>query len=218
MWDAGRLGADDVSAGVPLLQQTWETSGAANAVVLADGGRRVYVGDGSGALGCWDTADGRKIMAYEPAPADDYWRRGGITALALSADERRVVTAEPWGVVRVYDVDASVAVARLVGHESLTRVVRMWPPSAFNGGVEQIVSGSYDGLVKVWREQARNEWVEVAVFDWREWLKGLQKGDSSTGTQYEPWVLSVAMDEKKVYCCGLSPYVVAWSLDYGGSA
>ena len=70
--------------------------------------------------------------------------RGGISALAFSRDQRRLVSGYEDGAARVWDLGGGSTVATLIGHTSGVVAV------AFNGDGTRVATGSRDQTARVW--------------------------------------------------------------------
>ncbi|OJD30980.1 uncharacterized protein BKCO1_5300055 [Diplodia corticola] len=186
----------------PSCEMLGKMKAAAIAVVLGGVGERdVYVGAGDGALRRWrmgGDGDG------EETTAEDFGELGagaggrrGICSLALSRDGRRLFSAHSGGKVGVFDVEAGAELMSFDAHG--TNVVRSVRAGVVDGGEELLVSGSYDGTVKIWVERERGAgWELVSVMSLQQ---GFEAGNNR--------VLSVAFRDNVVYYCGQSPYIFA---------
>jgi hypothetical protein len=129
--------------------------GKAGPAVSPDG-RILAKRDSTGhAMGIWDTATGREIARLP-------MRGVLVSSLAISPDNKRLVTGEPDGVVRLWDIESGHAVLVLKGHtQEVSQVV-------FSPDGQRLASGSWDGSVRVWdarplTEEVRNEQEAVGL-------------------------------------------------------
>jgi WD40 repeat protein len=83
----------------------------------------------------WDLAGGRCLHAFEG-------HRGGVTALAVTADGR-AVSGSTDGTVRVWDLAGGRCLHAFEGHTELVTTVAVTADG-------RAVSGSEDGTVRVW--------------------------------------------------------------------
>jgi WD40 repeat protein len=73
-----------------------------------------------------------------------------VQDVALSADGRMGASASWDGTVRLWDIQAGQPGAILEGHTDQVRAVAFW-------GRQRVVSGGYDGFVRIWDTSGREE-------------------------------------------------------------
>ncbi|OJD32580.1 f-box and wd domain protein [Diplodia corticola] len=162
---------------------------AVNAVVLSKDESDVFAGAGNGALRHWH-------LAGETKGRDFDGRRRGICSLSLARDGKRVFSGHSGGRVGIFDVERATELVSFDAHA--TSMARSVQAGAVGGREDLVVSGSYDGTVKIWMEQASGRWELVSVMSLQQ---EFDAGDNR--------VLSVAFNQNVVFYCGQSPYVFA---------
>ncbi|KAM0708936.1 hypothetical protein Q7P35_002972 [Cladosporium inversicolor] len=129
----------------------------------------------------------------------------------LQYNGRFIVSGSTDESVRIYDIDRKVEVACLKGHTNLVRSVR----AVFDddGEVETIISGSYDGSIRVWEQvPGSQEWrTENQIH-----LDGFQAHiDGQAGNEADRFsnrIFSVDFDDNKFVCSGQGPMIRVWGL------
>jgi WD40 repeat protein/serine/threonine protein kinase len=105
-------------------------------MVLSGDGARLYTLSVAGTLVTWDVVSGQELRARKvPQRA---------TALALSPDDKRLVTAGEDGVVRFWDADSLESGQELRGHKGTVYALE------FTGDGRSLLSAGKDGTIRVW--------------------------------------------------------------------
>ena len=135
----------DLGAGALLHMLAGHDRGVGAVAVSADG-RRAVSGGGDGTVRVWDSDSG---SALHTLTGHDRWvhtpdGRGGVRAVAISADGRHAVSGGTDWTVRVWSLDSGAARRRLAGHDRGVGAV------AVSADGSRAVSGGGDGRVLVW--------------------------------------------------------------------
>ncbi|MBI3723068.1 WD40 repeat domain-containing protein [bacterium] len=144
-------------------------------IALTRDGRRALVPCGDGLLRIWELASGKMLAPFERSPAD-------LNTLALSPDEKRVVTAHHRRTVQAWDVATGARIwARTDAHANNVLAVAVSPDG------RRALSGADESTLKLWDMDSGKE---AGRF---EALPGV-------------WVLSVAFspDGKQVLVAGVA--------------
>lgn len=113
--------------------------------------------------------------------------------------------------VRIYDVNRKVEVACLKGHTNLVRCVQ----TVFDdrGEVKTILSGSYDGFIRVWEQvPGSQEWrtqrqVQISDFQAHD---DVHSHEQAKG--FGNRIFSVDLDAKRSVCSGQGPVIRVWNV------
>jgi WD40 repeat protein/serine/threonine protein kinase len=133
----------------------------------------------------WRYLDLRLDPALLVVPAQDTL----LSAVALSADGRRLVHEAPGGGLRVWDVDAAEERTPLAGHDAVVHAV------ALDAGGMRAVSGSRDRTVRAWD------------------LSGVGDAALLRGHEYEVRSVAVGADGRVAASASGEPFALVWDLD-----
>lgn len=179
------------------LLATFNSRAAVNALKLRD--NVLVSGSGDSTISIWSLHTGEILQKINI-------HKQGIVCLQYNG--RFIVSGSSDRSVKIYDVDQKVEVACLSGHANIVRSVQ-----AIFGDraeVKTIISGSYDGFVRVW-EQAPDsrEWRTQHQFH----IKGFQvHGDVHPDEQANRRVFSIDVDAGRFVCSGQGPMIRVWNL------
>jgi WD40 repeat protein len=105
-------------------------------VVTLDGRRAISIG--GDALLCWDLADGKRSVTFDPRSGQMCW------AFAMSADGKRIIAGCHGKTVYVFDVATGKKVKTINGHTA-----PVWGVALTADGT-QAITGAGDKTIKVW--------------------------------------------------------------------
>ncbi len=109
---------------------------ASRVVVTLDGRRAISVG--GDALLCWDLADGKQSVTFEPRSGQMCW------AFAMSADGTRIIAGCHGKTVYVFEVATGKKVKTITGHTAA-----VWGVAMTADG-KQAITGAGDKTIKIW--------------------------------------------------------------------
>ncbi len=109
---------------------------ASRVVVTLDGRRAISIG--GDALLCWDVADGKRSVTFDPRSGQMCW------AFAMSADGTRIIAGCHGKTVYVFDVATGKKVKTMTGHTAA-----VWGVALTADG-KQAITGGGDKTIKVW--------------------------------------------------------------------
>jgi F-box and WD-40 domain protein 1/11 len=197
---AARLIAGDQYQEYSLLATFDDHHAAVLAVKLRD--NILVSGSGDRTVCIWSLQTGKitqKINIHQKGIA--CLQYNGRFVLSGSTDES----------VRIYDVDQEAEVACLKGHTDLVRSVQ----AVFDdsGEVTAIISGGYDGSIRVWEQVlGSQEWRKQHHFH----LNGFQaSGDGHAAEDADRFgnrIFSVDLDDNRLVCSGQGPVIRVWDL------
>jgi F-box and WD-40 domain protein 1/11 len=133
----------------------------------------------------------------------------GIACLQYNG--RFIVSGSTDETVKIYDIDQKMEIACLKGHTNLVRSVQ----AVFdrNGQVETIISGSYDGLIRIWQQvPGSREWRlqhQVHLNDFQ--ALGDRRGDKDAD-RFSNRIFSIDLDKNRLVCSGQGPMIRVWNL------
>ena len=173
---------------------------AVNAVKLKD--NILVSGSGDRTMRIWHLPTGEMLHKINI-------HQKGIACLQYNG--RFIVCGATDESVRIYDTDQQVEIACLKGHTNLVRSVQAI--SDHNGEFKTVISGSYDGSIRVW-EQAPGS---------REWrtqheihLNGFQASgdgqDDKDASRFSNRIFSIDLDANRFVCSGQGPMIRVWDL------
>ncbi|KAF2122642.1 WD40-repeat-containing domain protein, partial [Lophiotrema nucula] len=143
VWDIEHLARTDSSSIVTPMRCLTGHAAAVNALALTSD--NIITGSGDRTIRIWDIETLTCIRTIQ-----GHFEKG-IAALALLPSGGKVVAGGSDMTVRIFDVATGVEEACLRGHTNLARSVCAMPgENEDEGGEVSIVSGSYDGKVRVW--------------------------------------------------------------------
>jgi WD40 repeat protein len=107
-------------------------------VIHLPGGQRIMTCSFDGSLRVWNLKTGEQIV--------DAWRdgEGGVLAIALSLDGKKVVCGCVDGAVKLWDINTGKIIAKWTGHTYFVRSV------CWNRDCGRVLSASGDGTATVW--------------------------------------------------------------------
>jgi WD40 repeat protein len=146
-WD-GSLRVWDLAAGQALRTLAGHDGRVTGVAVTPDGRRAVSASD-DGTLRVWDLATGQALprssqrVTGSDEPGQTRYEEP-VSAVAVTPDGRRAVSASWDGSLRVWDLAAGQALGTLTGHAGPVNAVAVTP----DGG--RAVSASDDNTVRVW--------------------------------------------------------------------
>jgi WD40 repeat protein len=142
----------------------------------------------------------------------------GIATLAISKDERKILTGSSDNTIRISDVETGEEDACLVGHEDLVRSVTVFPANHSedsHNGLGTIISAGYDGRVIFWRRRGRRDWIATRTLRMNKAI-----GEFSKTKQGREWIemprkhcFVVRSDGERVFVSGRLPVVAIWQLE-----
>jgi F-box and WD-40 domain protein 1/11 len=170
---------------------------AVNVVKLRD--NVLVSGSGDSSMCIWSLQTGQilhKINIHQ----------SGIASLQYNG--RFIVSGSTDNSAKIYDVDQEVEVACLSGHTNLIRSVQ----AVFDDdGVEvkTVISGSYDGSVKVWEPvPGSQQWRTQLQFHLGDFQAAY--GDSHADNQANRRIFSIDFDANRFVCAGQGPMIRVW--------
>lgn len=173
---------------------------AVNAVKLKD--NVLVSGSGDRSICIWSLQTGKMLHKIEI-------HQRGIACLQYNG--RSIVSGSTDESVRIYDIEQKTEVACLQGHTDLVRSVQ----AVFDrvGEVKTIISGSYDGTVRVWEQTpGSREWQTIHQVH----VNGFQaNGDTHTGSEADHFsnrIFSVDFNASRFVCSGQGPMIRVWDL------
>lgn len=180
---------------------------AVNALKLKD--EVLVSGSGDSTMCIWSLQNGQMLHKVNV-------HQRGIACLQYNG--RFTVSGSTDNTVKIYDVGQKVEVACLTGHTNLVRAVQ----AVFDDGaeVETVISGGYDGSLKVWeQEPGSREWrmqsqVQIDGFEAQGGVRTESK-DVRLEHKEERFgrrIFSVALDEHRLVCAGQGPVLHVWNL------
>ncbi|KAK0647566.1 F-box/WD repeat-containing protein pof1 [Lasiodiplodia hormozganensis] len=212
---------DDNTAEPEPLRTIGAATAAVNDVALAADEKSVFAGSGDGSLRQWylssSSGDEKPSRDFEsPGGGGGGCRRRGICSLSLTRNGKRLVSGHSDGKLRVFDVERATELMCIDAHGTcLTRSVCTGEVDKATGGREEVVlSGSYDGTVKVWMEREEGKWESVAVMRFQQEM-AIPANESPTDDNR---ILSVALSENMVFYCGQSPYIFGRRIEHRADA
>ncbi|RCI09143.1 hypothetical protein L249_1445 [Ophiocordyceps polyrhachis-furcata BCC 54312] len=113
-----------------------------------DGGRVLSAGDDSGTVRVFDTGSRAVLRTWRAAHRLPVW----VTRWA-ETDATVLLSASDDTTIRLWDLSAEEATSTLTGHGDYVRCARFMPATGI--GSRTMVSGSYDGTVKLWDPRMR---------------------------------------------------------------
>jgi len=131
--------------------------------------------------------------------------------VCLQYNGRFIVSGSSDKSARIYDVEQKVEVACLRGHTNLIRSIRAIFDDDNGGEVKKVISGSYDGSVRVWEPvPGSREWRTQYMFH----LGGFHEayGDSRTDGEANRRIFSIDFDANRFVCAGQGPFIRFWDL------
>ena len=173
---------------------------AVNAVKLKD--NILVSGSGDRAICIWSLQTGQilhKINIHQR----------GIACLQYNG--RFIVSGSTDNSVRIYDTNQKVEIACLKGHTNLVRSVQaVFDP---DGEVKTIISGSYDGTIKV-REQMPDsqEWRPIHQMRLNGFQTNGNRHAESETDHFGNRIFSVDFDDNRFVCSGQGPMIRIWDL------
>lgn len=213
--DDATADVDDSSDPEPL-RTIGAATAAVNFIALAADEKSVFAGSGDGSLRQWYLSSGDEKPSRDfESPGDGHPRRG-ICSLSLTRSGRRLVSGHSDGKLRVFDAEQATELTCIDAHGThLTRSVCTGEVVKAAGEREEVVlSGSYDGTVKVWVQREDGRWDSVAVMGFEQ--------ETATPADEKPTddsrILSVAFSENVVFYCGQSPYIFGRRINYKADA
>jgi len=133
----------------------------------------------------------------------------GVACIQYSV--RFIVSGSTDESVRIYDVDQEVEIACLKSHTDLVRSVQ----AVFddNGEVRAIISGSYDGSIRVWKPvPGSQEWLAQHQF----YLNGFQASGhghaAEVANRFGNRIFSIDLGGNRLICSGQGPMIRVWDL------
>ncbi len=109
---------------------------ASRVVVTVDGRRAISIG--GDALLCWDLADGKRTVTFDPRSGQMCW------AFGMSADGKRVIAGCHGKTVYVFDVATGKKIKAIGGHTAA-----VWGVALTADGT-QAITGADDKTIRVW--------------------------------------------------------------------
>jgi len=145
-------------------RQTLKMSGNKNKedishLVFTADGRQIIVARGrnEGVLGLWDLAKGREIRTFSG-------HSQFITAVALSADEKRIASGDWGGTIKLWDIPSGRELKTFKGHSGEIKSL------AFSPDGKNLLSASQDGTTRLWDIGAGKEIAQYVSFTGGEWI------------------------------------------------
>ena len=113
-------------------------------IAPAPDGPTVVTGDAQGTLKIWDIGAAHQIFSQDEA------HRGGIFALAVSPDGKYIATGGADRHIRLWRRDTGRKLADADTKQDAVRALRFFT----SGGALQLLSGSADNIVQIWKVEA----------------------------------------------------------------
>jgi WD40 repeat protein len=139
--------------------------------------------------------------------------QSGVACLQYNG--RFIVSGSTDNSARIYDVGREVEVACLQGHNGLIRSVQAVFDEDDNGAeVMMVVSGSYDGSVRLWEQVPGSsglEWRTRHQFHLGDFFQAhgdLLRADGEANKR----IFSLAFDADRFVCAGQGPVIRVWDL------
>ena len=132
--------------------------------------------------------------------------------VCLQYNVRFIVSGSSDKTARIYDVEQKVEVACLQGHTNIVRSIQALFDD--NGEVRTVVTGGYDGDIRVWEPvQGSREWRTRQRFPMGGFQAHgeVQHGDGEAHDSGER-IFSIALDEERFVCSGQGPIIRVWDL------
>jgi WD40 repeat protein len=128
----------DVRTGRLLNRIHTSFTGSVSSLSFAPSGAALLTGHNDGALALWEPLTGELLWSAQAA--------GVIERVAFSPDGQLVASAESWTepLVRLWETSTGTELRTLEGHENGLTALTFSPTG------DLLVSGSYDGSVRVW--------------------------------------------------------------------
>jgi len=173
---------------------------AVNAVKLKDS--ILVSGSGDRSICIWSLQTGKILRRINI-------HQRGIACLQYNG--RFIVSGSTDESVGIYDTDQETEIACLKGHTNLVRSVQ----AVFDhdGEVKTIISGSYDGFIRVWEQMpGSREWRTQHQFDLNDFQADGDTHTDSEANHFSNRIFSVDFDGNRFVCSGQGPIVRIWDL------
>ena len=134
--------------------------GAAYAVSVSPGSRRLAAGYETGVVKIWDPGSGKEVSSLGG-------QIGSVSAVAFSPDGRLLASTSKDRIVRLWDVDRQIESRRLVGHSEAVWAVAFSPDS------RTVATASSDTTARLWASESgaardvlsgHTDWVTSVIF------------------------------------------------------
>jgi WD40 repeat protein len=132
----------DVDRGIML--RYLEHSQGIYCITISPDGRHMLCGskkapatDTPGIVTCWDFELGIELRTFEA-------HKGHVTALAITADSRYILSGGQDGVVHLWDLETGTLLKTMTGHRTAVIMVHITPDG------QHVITGSTDGTVRTW--------------------------------------------------------------------
>jgi WD40 repeat protein len=172
---------------------------AVNTLELGD--KVLVSGSGDSTICIWSIRTGEILHRVN--------NHSGVACLQYNG--RFVVSGLTDNSARIYDVAQEVEVACLRGHTNVIRSVQ----AVFNdcAEVKTIISGSYDGSVRVWEQvPGSQEWRTHHQFDFSGFQAHEDVHSHDEEHRFGNRVFSVDLDANRFVCSGQGPMIRVWDL------
>ena len=165
-----------------------------HALAVTPDGRRVVSGSKDATLAVWSAENGQRIQSLEGHTSSPAGRAGfsnSISAVAITPDGRRAVSASYDETVAVWDLETGQRIHTLEGHSRGVESVAVTPDC------QRVVSGSWDNTLIVWD------------------LKNGQKLHTLEGHSDNIFGLTVTPDGRRAVSASEDNTLMVWDLETG---
>jgi WD40 repeat protein len=170
----------------------------------------IISGSGDRTIKIWSLETGECLRTIE----------GHILGIAcLQLDSGYIISGSSDSTVRIFDRATGKEEFCLVGHSNLVRSLQV------SFADNRIVSGSYDGTIIVWQQNASGNWiVRHRLHEFNSFVTAAIKSAGQRSISPDPlrkdstinWIFGVQFDSRFLICCGMRR-IVGWDFSSGNS-